>query len=133
MSTSGSQNYPQRSTAARVLGVATDASDASIKDAWRRRSSETHPDHGGDPGDFQKVQAAYYFLIGSHGSDDKCGETERNSTDRGVDFEDRMERRASSHSDQSSNRPVFEWNKHLRRIVLAIIWLAFIAHLLHLQ
>ena len=46
----------------KVLGVDRSASDAKIRDAYRRRARETHPDTGGDAAEFQAVQAAYETL-----------------------------------------------------------------------
>ncbi len=46
-----------------VLGVAPDATTAQIKDAWRRRAMECHPDRTGtDGGRFQELQQAYETL-----------------------------------------------------------------------
>lgn len=44
------------------LGVGVEADAAAIKAAHRKRAKETHPDHGGDEDDFQKVQTAYLVL-----------------------------------------------------------------------
>ncbi len=42
-----------------VLGVSADARPAEIKAAYQRRRSDTHPDRGGDAGEFDAVQRAY--------------------------------------------------------------------------
>ena len=42
-----------------VLGVEPNARPAEIEAAYRRRRSETHPDKGGDAGEFDNVQRAY--------------------------------------------------------------------------
>jgi hypothetical protein len=42
-----------------VLGVARDAQRAEIDDAYRHLRSQHHPDRGGDPEQFQRVQRAY--------------------------------------------------------------------------
>jgi curved DNA-binding protein CbpA len=45
-----------------TLGVAKDASQADIKKAYRRRSSQAHPDKGGSEKAQQAVNAAYAVL-----------------------------------------------------------------------
>lgn len=45
-----------------TLGVAQDASQEDIKDAFRRRAQATHPDKGGAPGEFERVREAYEVL-----------------------------------------------------------------------
>lgn len=45
-----------------TLGVASDASPAQVKAAFRRRAMRSHPDAGGDPEAFQRVKAAYDIL-----------------------------------------------------------------------
>lgn len=50
---------PEGSHRSEVLGVARDARPAEIEAAYRRRRSETHPDRGGAPGEFDQVQRAY--------------------------------------------------------------------------
>jgi curved DNA-binding protein CbpA len=45
-----------------TLGVPRDASDDEIKDAYRRKARDTHPDKGGTEGAFQPVQRAYAIL-----------------------------------------------------------------------
>lgn len=46
-------------TALAQLGVSADASADEIKDAYRRRVKQVHPDHGGDEQAFKRVQEAY--------------------------------------------------------------------------
>ena len=41
-----------------VLGVRPDDTQGTIRQAYRRRVKETHPDQGGDANDFARVQAA---------------------------------------------------------------------------
>lgn len=43
----------------RVLKVREDAPSERIEAAYRKRRSETHPDKGGDPGEFDRVEKAY--------------------------------------------------------------------------
>ena len=45
------------------LGVSRDATSDDIEAAYMRRRSETHPDKGGDPSDFNDVQKGYEILI----------------------------------------------------------------------
>jgi hypothetical protein len=45
-----------------VLGVDADADAAAIQAAYRERAKETHPDRGGDPEAFKRVQWAYEYL-----------------------------------------------------------------------
>ena len=45
-----------------VLGIATDASDRAIKAAYRKKAAEAHPDKGGDPERFLRIQAAFEVL-----------------------------------------------------------------------
>lgn len=33
-----------------------------VKSIYRKRAQETHPDHGGNPDEFRKVQEAYEFV-----------------------------------------------------------------------
>lgn len=47
-----------------ILGVERDAAFATVKEAYRRRALATHPDRGGDPRRFIRVQAAYEIVCG---------------------------------------------------------------------
>lgn len=42
-----------------LLGVGRDASTTEIKQAYRERIKEVHPDQGGDRETFRRVQDAY--------------------------------------------------------------------------
>lgn len=42
-----------------VLDIDSEASDAEVERAYRRRVLEAHPDHGGSAREFQQVRAAY--------------------------------------------------------------------------
>lgn len=45
-----------------VLGLTKDASQDEVKKAYRKLAREHHPDKGGDPEKFKKVQEAYEVL-----------------------------------------------------------------------
>lgn len=45
-----------------VLGLTKDASEADIKKAYRKLAMKHHPDKGGDPEQFKKIQGAYDIL-----------------------------------------------------------------------
>lgn len=45
-----------------VLGLEKGASDAEIKKAYRKLAMKHHPDKGGNPEEFKKIQAAYDIL-----------------------------------------------------------------------
>lgn len=46
----------------RVLNVQTDVTEDDLKSAYRQRSRDTHPDHGGTAAAFQDVNEAYQIL-----------------------------------------------------------------------
>jgi hypothetical protein len=46
-----------------ILGLKRSASQEDIKNAFRQKAKETHPDKGGDPEEFKKVREAYECLI----------------------------------------------------------------------
>ena len=45
-----------------ILGVSKNASDSEIKKAWKKLALKEHPDKGGDPEKFKKIQSAYEVL-----------------------------------------------------------------------
>jgi hypothetical protein len=47
----------------KILGLKKSASDEDIKQAFRDKARETHPDKGGTPEDFREVREAYESLI----------------------------------------------------------------------
>ena len=53
----------RRSSSYDILGIDEDADEAEIKQAFRRRALETHPDKGGDEEEFKRVREAYECLI----------------------------------------------------------------------
>jgi hypothetical protein len=58
-------NPIRRSKSHEILGVDEDADETEIKQAFRDRARETHPDKiGGDGEEFKKVREAYELLIG---------------------------------------------------------------------
>ena len=46
-----------------ILGLKRSASQEDIKDAFRKKALETHPDKGGDEEQFKVVREAYECLI----------------------------------------------------------------------
>lgn len=54
-----------------VLGVEKDASDEEVKDAYREKAKEHHPDQGGDEEKFKEVQKAYEEITSEGGFDGK--------------------------------------------------------------
>ena len=53
----------RRSKSHEILGIDEDANDNEIKQAFRRKALQTHPDKGGDPEEFKQVREAYELLI----------------------------------------------------------------------
>lgn len=45
-----------------VLGCAPDADDTAVRHAYRTRARDSHPDRGGDPEEFARVNRAYELL-----------------------------------------------------------------------
>lgn len=69
--TGKTQSLPTRVSAAEarsVLDVPRDADDATVRQAYRRRIKDVHPDQGGEEEAFRRVTAAYERL--SDGDDD---------------------------------------------------------------
>ena len=50
----------------KVLGVSPHASPDEIKAAYRKQALKNHPDHGGDPGAFERVSVAFRYLSDPH-------------------------------------------------------------------
>lgn len=46
-----------------ILGVAHDATEDQIKQAYKKLAREHHPDKGGDKAKFQEIQHAYETLV----------------------------------------------------------------------
>lgn len=46
-----------------ILGVAQDATSVAIKQAFRRKARELHPDAGGSPEAFSRLKAAFDCLV----------------------------------------------------------------------
>ena len=65
-----------------VLGIGTDADQAEVEAAYRRRVKETHPDQGGSAREFQEVRAAYEELrFGLTHEEDPAIPEERSESD----------------------------------------------------
>lgn len=45
-----------------MLGIDRDAQEPAVKAAYRSKAKTAHPDQGGDPGEFERLQAAYDLL-----------------------------------------------------------------------
>lgn len=48
---------------ANILGVQRDADQTTLKKAYRTKSKDVHPDHGGDPNDWHKLKEAYRIAL----------------------------------------------------------------------
>lgn len=55
--------YEEEDKHFQVLGLKRSASQEDIKDAFRKKALETHPDKGGDEEEFKIVREAYECLI----------------------------------------------------------------------
>lgn len=60
------------------LGISETASKEEIKKAYKKKAMKNHPDKGGDPKDFHKINYAYMVLT---------NETQRSKYDKGENFE----------------------------------------------
>lgn len=63
-----------------VLGIDPDADDGEVVRAYRRRVKETHPDKGGSADAFQRVQAAYAYIL-QGGDKEELGDGPRQNGD----------------------------------------------------
>ena len=80
-----------RSTAARLLGVAPNASARHIQAAFRKKALETHPDRkGGSTAAFQRIAQAFQTL---------SDPVKRDAYDQGVDIQSKRGRGSGSDSD----------------------------------
>lgn len=57
------KNPNQKDSPYEILKLDKDASPSEIKNAYRQRALETHPDKGGKPGEFEAVARAYRILL----------------------------------------------------------------------
>ncbi len=57
-----------------VLGIEPDADDAAIRDAYRRRVKDAHPDRGGSAHEFRRVKEAYEKIENGWEPDDRVSE-----------------------------------------------------------
>lgn len=71
------KNKSPVTAAAEVLQVDHNASHGEIKNAYRRRALETHPDKGGKPGEFEEVARAYRMLLNAINNDGLNGTFDR--------------------------------------------------------
>jgi hypothetical protein len=60
-----------------ILGLSNTASRENIRKAYKRRALETHPNKGGDPEEFKKVQRSYEKLISIKGGKRQTRRTSR--------------------------------------------------------
>jgi ferredoxin len=60
-----------------VLGVDPGASEAAVREAYRQRVKEAHPDQGGSTAEFRRVQDAYEALTGADGRDERTDASTR--------------------------------------------------------
>ncbi len=68
---------PSNASAWEVLGLQPGADAAHVKQAYRRRALETHPDHGGDPAAFRALHAAYLRALERAASPSQSGRRRR--------------------------------------------------------
>ena len=57
-----------------VLRIDADTDEEGIKQAYRQRVKEAHPDHGGSAREFRRVRAAYEQLKAEYTDEDRTGE-----------------------------------------------------------
>jgi DnaJ family protein A protein 2 len=58
----GGREPPDTTELYKCLGLGKDATQSEIKKAFRKLALKKHPDKGGDPEEFKKIQAAYEVL-----------------------------------------------------------------------
>jgi len=56
-----------------ILGVNQGASEDEIKKAYRKKAMKHHPDKGGDPNEFKRIQNAYDRLTKGQGMEEDPG------------------------------------------------------------
>ncbi|MDZ7747031.1 MAG: ferredoxin Fer [Halobacteriales archaeon] len=102
-----------------VLGVDSDADEATIETVYRERIKDAHPDHGGDIEEFRRVRAAYETIQ----ADDlpATAEDPETPTTTDEDSEDtastgpgerRGARRRTSPDEEESTEPDSDPDKH---------------------
>ncbi|MFD1632525.1 ferredoxin Fer [Haloplanus ruber] len=75
-----------------ILGVDSDADDADIDEAYRRRVMETHPDQGGSVRSFQRVKDAYERILAmENGESGDADADDAETTDHHHDAGSRVE------------------------------------------
>jgi len=68
-----------------VLGIEPDADDATVRDAYRRRVKEAHPDRGGSTREFQRVKEAYEKIQNGWEPADESGPPQPGESESSVD------------------------------------------------
>jgi hypothetical protein len=58
------EEWPYREKAWTILGVGPFATTEEINKAYKRLAADAHPDHGGDPEQMKKLNAARAYMMG---------------------------------------------------------------------
>jgi len=74
-----SSRWPFRDSPYEVLGVRPTADERDIRRAYRELVMKHHPDRGGDPRAFRRIQEAYRFLSSGLGADRRSGQEPRDA------------------------------------------------------
>ena len=71
----------QKESPHEVLQIEENASPGEIKNAYRKRALQTHPDKGGQPGEFEAVARAYRLLLNAANNTGLDGSFDREEGD----------------------------------------------------